>query len=470
MNSVWQQLTLSNLHLSQWRVSSYFYRLVGALGQWREGSWLLQWSEPFGAILISLILILAPFVSNSAIGVLLVAVGAYWVLLTLSDTSKPCINPIHLLVLLYWGIALVAVAFSPVKEAAFTGWIKLTLYMLMFALAARVLRSPRLTSWITTIFLHVALIVSVNGVRQQFFGAAQLATWNDPESPLAKDTRVYSFLGNPNLLASYLLPAIALSVAAFFVWREWLPKVLAATMFMINSACLYFTDSRGGWIAMVALSAALLVLLYLWFMDRLPALWRILLPLITVGGLVAAFAVAFIFVEPLRLRILSIFAGREDSSNNFRINVYEAVHEMIRDRPIIGIGPGNSAFNQIYPLYMRPKYTALSAYSIYLETAVETGYIGLSCLIWLIVVTITQGIRQMLRLRVDRAPQGMWIIAAIAAMAGILTHGAVDTVWYRPEISTLWWLLLAIIASQYEDITSNKVVEKAVQVPVASEE
>jgi putative inorganic carbon (hco3(-)) transporter len=469
MNFLWQQLTLSSLHLSQWRVSSYFYRWVGALGQWREGSWLLQWSEPLGALLISLILILAPFVSNSLIGVLLVAAGAYWVLLTLSDTSKPSITPIHLLVLLYWGIALVAVAFSPVKEAAFTGWIKLTLYMLMFALAARVLRSPRLTSWITTIFLHVALIVSVNGVRQQFFGATQLATWNDPESPLAKDTRVYSFLGNPNLLASYLLPAIALSVAAFFIWREWLPKVLAATMFLINSACLYFTDSRGGWIAMVALSAALLVLLYLWFMDRIPRLWRILLPVITVGGLVAVFAVAFIFVEPLRIRILSIFAGREDSSNNFRINVYEAVHEMIRDRPIIGIGPGNSAFNKIYPLYMRPKYTALSAYSIYLETAVETGYIGLSCLIWLIVVTITQGIRQMLRLRVERAPQGMWIIGAIAAMAGILTHGAVDTVWYRPEISTLWWLLLAIVASQYEDITS-KIADQPVKVPVASEE
>jgi len=46
-------------------------------------------------------------------------------------------------------------------------------------------------------------------------------------------------------------------------------------------------------------------------------------------------------------------AGRADSSNNFRINVWAAVVEMIRDRPILGIGPGNTAFNKIYPLYQR---------------------------------------------------------------------------------------------------------------------
>jgi len=46
-----------------------------------------------------------------------------------------------------------------------------------------------------------------------------------------------------------------------------------------------------------------------------------------------------LFVEPVRDRVFSIFAGRADSSNNFRINVWAAVVEMIRDRPILGIGP-----------------------------------------------------------------------------------------------------------------------------------
>jgi putative inorganic carbon (HCO3(-)) transporter len=40
-------------------------------------------------------------------------------------------------------------------------------------------------------------------------------------------------------------------------------------------------------------------------------------------------------------------------------------------------------------------------------------------------------------------------MGAIAGMSGLLVHGFVDTVWYRPQISTLWWFLVAVIASQY---------------------
>jgi putative inorganic carbon (HCO3(-)) transporter len=449
MTSAWAKLTLSDWHPSQWRGTSYLYYLVGFLGRWRQSSWLLQWAEPLGGLLVGLVLVLGPFVSTSLIGVLLVACASYWGLLTLSDDTQPKVTPIHLLVLLYWGIATIAVAFSPVKAAAFAGWLKLTLYLLLFALSARVLRSPRITSVIITLVLHVALFVSIYGVRQQFFGAAQLATWNDPTSPMAQDTRVYSYLGNPNLLAGYLLPAIALSIAAVFAWQRWLPKVLALTMVIINSACLYFTDSRGGWIGLVALILTFLLLSYYWWQDSLSPFWRTWLLPIVVGSLAGFLILALLFVEPLRLRFLSIFAGRGDSSNNFRLNVWSAVLEMIRDRPLIGIGPGNSAFNKIYPLYMRPRFSALSAYSIGLEIAVETGLIGLTCFLWLIVVTINQGVLQMKRLRASKNPQGFWLIAAIAAMAGMLAHGFVDTVWYRPEINMLWWLMVALIASRY---------------------
>ena len=145
---------------------------------------------------------------------------------------------------------------------------------------------------------------------------------------------------------------------------------------------------------------------------------------------------------------MSIFAGREDSSNNFRINVWEAVFKIIADYPLTGIGPGNEAFNAVYPRYMDPLYPALSAYSIFLEHIVELGYIGFSCFLWLIVVTINHGITQVNRLRKSRGIQGLWVIGAIAAVVGLVVHGMVDTVWYRPPINTLWWFMLAIIASQ----------------------
>ena len=448
MTYFWKYLVLAQLNCNRIFDSSYLYRKVKWFTVWREGSWLLQWSEAIGAALLSLVLMLAPFVSTSLIGVLLMAVMGYWIIISVSENEPFGLTPIHVVVLIYWLIATIATALSPVKTEAISGWIKFTLYLGLFTLGSRVLRSPRICNWVITSFLLVALIVSSYGVRQQYLGVEQLATWNDPESVLAGDTRVYSYLGNPNLLGGYLLSAIALSLIAVLVWRSWIQKGLAITMLGMNTACLFFTDSRGAWLAVSALIFVLFILLYFWWRDYLPRFWQIwLLPLVFgfMGGICL---VAILGVESIRLRFLSIFAGREDSSNNFRINVWEAVFKIIADYPLTGIGPGNEAFNAIYPRYMDPLYPALSAYSVFLEHIVELGYIGFTCFVWLIVVTLNYGITQVNRLRKSRGIEGLWVIGAIAAMVGLMTHGMVDTVWYRPPINTLWWFMLAIIASK----------------------
>ena len=460
MKLAWSTITLSQLQLERWQAGSYLQRLSGWLSDWRQGSWLLQWSEAIAAGLISTVFLLAPYVSTTLIGILLIAVAAFWLLYTVSS-SRGAISPIHLLVFFYWCVATIATAFSPVKSAALTGWVNLTLYVVLFALAAQILRSPRLCNWIITCYLLTALIVSSYGVRQEFFGVQQLATWNDPNSALANDTRVYSYLGNPNLLGGYLLAAIALSLAAVFVWQGWIQKTLAVMMTGVNSACLYFTDSRGAWLAMAVLIGVLLLLFYAWWREYLPQFWQVwLLPLVF-GALVALFVVALLTLEPLRLRLLSIFAGREDSSNNFRIEVWQACFKIIRDYPLIGIGPGNDAFNQIYPRYMNPRYPALSAYSVYLEHLVEMGYLGFGCFVWLVTVTIDYGIRQLSRLCQNKTKRGFYLIGALAAAVSLAFHGFVDTVWYRPQINTVWWLVLAIIASFYADFEGNEDREAA---------
>ncbi|HEY9642739.1 MAG TPA: IctB family putative bicarbonate transporter [Coleofasciculaceae cyanobacterium] len=461
MNSVWQQLTLMNLSLPQWSQSSYLHHLVGSLRAWRRGSWLMQWADLIGALLVALVFALAPFVSNALTGLLLTACAGFWLLLTLSDDSESGsqISPIHLLVLLYWGIATVATALSPVRTAAFEGWTKLTLYLILFALMSRVLRSPRLRSAILLVYLLAALLVSVVGLRQWFFGAAALATWVDRESTLAGTTRVYSFLGNPNLLAGYLLPAIFFSAAAFFAWKRWLPKALALVMTIANAACLILTFSRGGWIGFVVSSFILIMLLIYWFSQYLPRFWRIWSLPIALGVSATILTLAILTVDPLRDRVMSMFIGREDSSNNFRLNVWMAVIEMIRDRPILGIGPGNDAFNKVYPRYQEAGYTALSAYSIPLEISVETGLIGLSCFLWILLVTLNQGWVQLHKLRKTDNREAFWLMAAVATMVGMLSHGLVDTVWYRPQVSTLWWLMIATIASYYSPPASVRAEE-----------
>ncbi len=450
MESLWQSLTLGRLSVAQWQRSSWLHRFtVGLLEPWRHSSVLMQHGETLGTILIVLVIGLAPFVENSLTAVLLLACGALWVLLTVSDTPGKGLTPIHLLIALYWGINAIATGLSPVKSAAASGLVKFSLYLLFFMLAARVLRSPRLRNWTITFYLLLTQLVSAYGIRQHFFGAKALATWVDPTSNQAATTRVYSYLGNPNLLAAYLIPGVAFSIAAFFVWRRLGPRCLAAFMFLTNSACLVLTYSRGGWIGMMLTLATMALCLLAWWSVQFTPFWRRWAIPLMLGAGTAFVVVAVVALEPLRSRVTTMFSGRSDSSNNFRLNVWASVIEMIKAHPILGIGPGNDAFNSVYPLYQRPRFTALSAYSIFLETLVETGIIGFSCFLWLLATVFGQAWRSLKQLRQDQNTQAYWLMGAIATLPGELGQGLFDTVFYRPEVNTLWWLAIGLIASFY---------------------
>lgn len=450
MTDIWTQVTLSQWSPQPWQSGSYGYRLlVGSLHRWKAGSWLMQWADSLGVLLLAVLFALAPFVSTTLIGILLVLSAGFLLLLLLSDESDLGLTPIHLGVGLYWLIASIATACSRVPQEALQGWVKLSLFLVVFALSARVLRSPWLRSLLITVYLHTALIVSVYGLRQVFFGAEPLATWTDPNSASGSITRVYSYLGNPNLLAGYLIPAIAFSLGALFVWQRWSAKALALVMLTVNSIVVLNTYSRGGWIGVAATLFIFALFAVYWWRDRLPQPWRNWAIPGLLGITVAVLLIAVTAVPPIRDRVSSLFIGRGDSSNNFRINVWNAVLEMIRDHPVLGIGPGNDAFNQVYPLYMRPRYTALSAYSVLLEITVETGIIGLTAFLWLLAIAVQQTLLQLQRLRQTPNPQAFWLIAAIATLAGFMAHGLVDTVWYRPQLNTLWWLSLGVVASFY---------------------
>ena len=359
------------------------------------------------------------------------------------DQTVPIWTPIHLPLISYWAIALVATLLSPVRVAAADGMVKLTIYMLAFVSLSRLMR----LGWRSILigaYLITALVASAYGVQQWYLGAPELATWTDPTSETAGITRVYSFLGNPNLFAGYLMPALPLGAIAAIHWRNWGMKALGIITAILGAFCITQSQSRGGLIGIAAESFTLVMLLVYWWGKRLPS-WT--LPSVF-GGTAGAIALATILVPILRKRVGSIF-GTEDSSNAFRVNVWISVLNMIKAKPILGIGPGNKAFNQVYPLYQRSGYSALGTYSVPLEITVETGIIGLICYGWMIFTIFRQAWIALNRLRSDRDSSGLWIIAAIATLVGMIVHGLVDTVWYRPQVQLLWWLAIAIISSFY---------------------
>jgi putative inorganic carbon (hco3(-)) transporter len=442
---------------------SQIFAIVQRLAKWQQESYFVGVGL-IGALLIGLIALL-PYLSNNQSGLFAIAIAILWIFQWLGDLCLDRLhkNPMHLPLICYWGIATLATILSPVRREALDGWIKLTLYLLLFAAMSRVLSSstPKLNwrSLLIGTYLLTALLVGVYGLRQWFFGAAELATWTDATSELSGTTRVYSFLGNPNLLAGYVLPAIPLGVIGLILWRSWGVKCLAGMVAVASLLCVRESYSRGGLYGLYAEILTLVVLLIYWWSGshKLPK-WTI--PSF-IGGTLLVMVGNILLVPSQRTRFFSAFLGRGDSSGNFRLNVWAAVLEMIKARPILGIGTGNRAFNKIYPIFQRSGYSALGTYCVPLEITVETGIVGLALYIWFVVTAIRLGWKQLNIARAQDRTDGLWIVASLSIVSGMLVHGLVDTVWFRPQVQILWWLAIALIASSNsEDSIGDRLPEK----------
>ncbi len=441
--------------LGTWWQSSQICVFLQKVAVWQQNSYVLN--VGLAGILCVLLIAALPYLSNNQSGLITGTIAIFWIFLWLGDRinaeSTEIWTPIHLPVMVYWLIAVCATIASPVRAAAIDGLTKLTLYFILFVVMNRVLRSGKVSkfnwrSLIVGTYLLTSLIVCIYGIRQWYFGAAELATWTDPTSELAGTTRVYSYLGNPNLLGGYLLPTLPLSVVAIALWRSWGAKVFAATVAIAAIFCIRETYSRGAMYGLYAEILVLVILLGYWWSHK-QNLPKWVIPGF-IGGIVSSLALSILLFPTQRSRFLSAFLGRGDSSGNYRLNVWDAVFKMIEKRPILGIGTGNKAFNQIYPIFQKSGFSALGTYCVPLEIAVETGIVGLICYIWLVTTVVRSGWQQLNYSRsgqeLDRS-ESLWIVAALSAISGMIIHGLVDTVWYRPQVQILWWLAIALIAS-----------------------
>tara|TARA_B100001109_G_C18849621_1_gene468589 strand:- start:55 stop:1269 length:1215 start_codon:yes stop_codon:yes gene_type:complete len=395
-----------------------------------------------GAVLMLLFAWL-PFVSRSGLGLEITAAGLLWLLWSLCSPPGR-IGPISRWLLVILAVACISTGWSPVPLAAAKGLLKLLSYLGVYALLCRLLISnPRWWNRLLAALLTGGLLSSVLALRQLYASTEELARWADPGSMSTGTIRIYGPLGNPNLLAGYLLPLVPLAVIALMRWQGLGQKMFAGLTGMLSAAAVVFTYSRGGWLGLLATLAVLVLLLLLRSTAHWPPLWRRLVPLgvLLMGGVLVVLAATQL--EPIRTRVVSLVAGRGDSSNNFRINVWLAALEMVQDRPWIGIGPGNNAFNSIYPLYQQPKFNALSAYSVPLELLVEMGIPGLLACCGLLISSVRAG------LRCD-GESGLIAIGSLAAMSGLLTQGITDTIFFRPEVQLVGWFCLASLASRPE--------------------
>lgn len=342
------------------------------------------------------------------------------------------LNAADKFLLAYFMFVIISVTGSSLFYLSLKGFFKTLTYLGFYVAMVHYFKDNK--DKIKYIFFAYAICIAIETVAafmQNFLSVGEISGWQDTSrlNPEEVMTRVYGTLKpyNPNLFGGYLLACIPALIA--------LPKRFGIPLGVVSASALIFTGCRGAYIAFFAQLAVLSVFIYKALEPKLKRFFVIL-----ASCLVLVLSFVIVSITSLRARIFSIFAMRSDSSNSFRFNVYQSCIHMFKDNWLLGIGVGNQNFREIYGLYMKTGFDALSAYNIYLETAVESGIFALLAFLGFIIFTIKTALKK---------SGSIYVLAALISIIGILIHGFVDTVFFRPQIQFTFWIMAAVIRSSY---------------------
>lgn len=365
-------------------------------------------------------------------------------ILTKPHEKLDCKN-FELWLLAYFMIVIISLAGSTLFHLSLKGFFKTFTYLAFYFSMVQYLKSNR--NKLPYVLAAIGICVSfeaVAGFLQNFAHVDEISTWQDVSklNPEEVMTRVYGTLKpyNPNLLGGYFvagIPSLYALAAYYFAGKKLKFSLTALAFALLSTITLFLTGCRGSYIGMMVILISMFAVSakYLW--NNYKQIY-----LTAVGSVIAFGTAAVLFVSSLRARVLSIFAMRQDSSNSFRFNVYHSSVEMFKDNWLLGIGVGNQNFREIYGLYMKTGFDALSAYNIFLEIAVESGIFALIAFMGFLITLIKNSINFILKSTDTKAV--IIASAAIISIIAVCIHGLVDTVFFRPQIQFIFWTMVAV--------------------------
>ena len=348
--------------------------------------------------------------------------------------------------MIYFLIILVSLFGSTLFALSLKGFLKTFIYIGFYYSTAQYLKNNK--SKIPLILGAIALCISAEsilGIFQSTLHLEQISTWQDTTRLNPEDilSRVYGTLKplNPNLYGGYLVAGLPVIAGGVFYFLSKKHIKSAITSLILTSAAIYAilqTGCRGAYMAMIVIFISSFIISAKFFWSKYK---KIYLSIITCAT--ALFITLITFINSIRLRFLSIFAMRSDSSNSFRFNVYHSSLEMFKDNWLLGIGVGNKNFREIYGLYMKTGFDALSSYNIYLETAVESGIFALIAFLTLLIKISYNSIKKIYSS--ENNESAVIIASCIISIWAMMFHGMVDTVFFRPQLQFLFWTYIAVI-------------------------
>ncbi|MEW6095272.1 MAG: O-antigen ligase family protein [bacterium] len=240
--------------------------------------------------------------------------------------------------------------------------------------------------------------------------------------------RLFYPLGNPNLLAGFLVITIPL------LWSQTLNMgfrnkfhIQGLTLSFLSFITLYLTYSRGGMLGVIG------AISFLFFINRQRnnRYISILTPCLLIGiGLLIIYKYVF----------LSYLAGLSSTAFQ-RFYIWKCSYQMFLDHPILGVGLG--VYPNAYFDYKQDGQWHLHSHNIFIQHACEVGIIGLLSFIWLLITLFKENFGRLLESNYEKAVRE----GLLASLIGLLIHSQVDYLCWIPVFQLYFWLIVGILSS-----------------------
>ncbi|WP_218673815.1 O-antigen ligase family protein [Candidatus Entotheonella palauensis] len=338
-------------------------------------------------------------------------------------------------------------------SATRTSVVRFVAYASLFLLVADTIRTRRQFRGVVQVIVGVAWFMALLGMAQQFSGTTAIYWLRETGySPY--------FFGpyiNRNHCAAYLVIAVLLGLGLLFARKHRIPSEPTRSHgHSWLQAVEYWIGPRGLWVyALATIAGALclslsrgailsllagLVLFALLRRSSSPASgawrrWGWILAMIGAAGL-------WVGVDPLLTR-LTVDEMSGELSSAGRLGLWRATWDMVKAFPLWGIGL--SAYPVVFPRYQTAELNGhfLQAHNDLLQLIAETGWIGGSLLVGLLVL-IGGGIVRGWQRRRDPFIRGM-IPAGLSALVAMTLHALVDFNFHIPANAVLFTVVLALL-------------------------
>ncbi|VAX35907.1 hypothetical protein MNBD_UNCLBAC01-1119 [hydrothermal vent metagenome] len=336
----------------------------------------------------------------------------------------------------------------------------------------------RLKIFLTAFFLSFTLI-SINGLFQSITGEGFIH--GHLEEP---DTRIRSSLRSTNDFGAYLVMAIPIFSFMLISIKSFFKKTPLILLVCIALLCLGLTYSRGAWVAFILCFfwGGLKNKKILWYFGIIFIIFTLLFipkmiknrtdnsPSFIINGFHESIETASAVVKKTNTpnnEKLSAWKQKTLFFKTFtkrffyyidyyirvkgnRIPYWETAWKIFKTRPLLGIGFNNYSLVSINTGLPWGGYP----HNCYLQLLAETGILGLSAFLWLI-ISIFKNTKQKL-LALDDPFLKFLFIGTLTGLLGFFINIFVDTHFYSVQLSVLMWLLMGISAAIPIIQTSSK--------------